>query len=163
MLRLTGQIRVHRDWWLVVHLDPELGRYYRQGFNWHNRFAGLEIGDMKWGPHISFVRKEIPPNLHLWQPLHEVDVEVDIQPIYRTNGRHLWFNVVCNQLLDIRERLGLERHRVDDPPFYGLHLTLGVLHRKSPDDQTELVMPWTLDNEDDWKPVPRPLDDPDED
>lgn len=139
MRKAWGQLRLHREFWLVIHPSDDLGRYYREGFNWHNRFNGLRLGDTKWGPHVSIVRNEIPPNIALWNLYHEQDIEFEYEPIYRTNGHHVWFNVCCDAALEIRRRLRLPRL-----PYYNLHLTIGCYHRRSKDDTTLLTIPPTL-------------------
>ena len=140
MLRTSvGQIRIHSDNWLVIHCESDLGRYYRSGFNWHNRYSEIVLSDTKWGPHVSIIRDEITPNPELWKPFHEQEIVFEYEPIYRTNGKHVWFNVNCNKALDIREKLGLPRF-----PAYNLHLTLGCYHKTGPEDATELILPLSL-------------------
>lgn len=136
MYKSVGQLRLHRDWWLVVHVCPELGRYYRCGFNRLNRFVGAEIGNTKWGPHISVVRKEEPIYWKRWDNYHEIDVEFEYEPIYRTDGKHVWLDISCDRLLEIREELGLKRL-----PHFSLHVTLGVYHKISEEDSTQIVIP----------------------
>ena len=136
MYKSIGQLRLHRDWWLVVHICPELGRYYRRGFNWWNRFAGGLVGDTKWGPHISVVRKEEPLYWKRWDSYHEIDIEFEYEAKYETDGKHLWLPISCERLLDIREELGLRRR-----PYYGLHATLGVYHKISENDPMRIIIP----------------------
>jgi len=139
MRRIAGQLRLHREYWLVAHIDPELGRYYREGFNRANRFVGVKVGDTHWGPHVSIVRNEEPPRLALWNLYHERDIEFYYEPVYKTNGKHIWFDVICDEMMRIRERLGLKQ-----PPFYNLHLTLGTYHRTSDADPTVIRIPPSL-------------------
>ena len=139
MYKSTGQLRLHQDWWLVLHACPELGRYYRRGFNLLNRFNGIKIGDTRWGPHISVVRGEEPLYWKRWDQYHEIDIEFEYNPIYQTDGKHVWFPIKCDRLLDIREELGLKRQ----PRFY-LHLTLGVYHKITEDDTTSIFIPENL-------------------
>jgi hypothetical protein len=156
VFKLNVQIRLHNEYWAVAHTCEELGRYYRAGFNWYNRFNGIRVGDMRWGPHISFIRGEEPTDFFEWNALHEKEIEVEIEPIYRTNGKHLWFNILSEQIFDLREKVGLKRYRYTHPPFNGLHLTLGTYHRKDENDNTQLVIPDSL-IEDDWLPLAREL------
>ncbi len=139
MFKSSGQIRIHREWWLVTHCCEDLAHYYVSVFNHANRFAGVKIGSTHWGPHISIVRNEEPFDKALWSLYHEQDIEFEYEPIYRTNGKHLWFDVKCDDMFRIRRRLGL-----DILPYYNLHLTLGTYHRSSDADPTVVKIPRSL-------------------
>jgi len=135
LFKSVGQIRIHRESWLAVHACTDLGRYYRKGFNWIHRFENFKIGDTKWGPHISIVRSEPSTNIDFLQTLHETEIEFEYEPVYRTNGRHVWFNVFCERAFEIRKTLLLP-----EPPIFNLHLTLGVYHREHENDMTQLTL-----------------------
>ena len=137
MFESVGQIVVHNDWWICIHVCPDLGRYYRMGFNWFSRFKGYGIGDTRWGPHISFVRGEMPTKLNIWQSLQNKEIRFFYEPEYCTNGYYVWFPVICDEAFDIRESLGLERVK----PNIKLHLTLGVYHREGPNDKLQIEVP----------------------
>lgn len=158
MRKSYGQLRLHREFWLVAHCCEELGRYYREGFNRANRFVGIKIGDTHWGPHISIVRNEEPQDKALWSLYHEQDIEFEYEPIYKTNGKHLWFDVQCDEMFKIRKRLGLE-----DRPFYNLHLTLGTYHRTGETDPTVIHIPRTLLVEGEVQEVTRGASDTEDD
>ena len=139
MFKSSGQIRIHREFWLVVHCCEDLARYYVNIFNWENRFNGLKIGSTHWGPHISIVRNEEPIDKALWSLYHEQEIEFEYEPIFRTNGKHLWFNVKCDEFFHIRKRLGLSLEA-----FYKWHITLGTYHRVGDTDTNAITIPRTL-------------------
>lgn len=136
MQKSVGQLRLHNDWWMILDVCPEFGRYYRQGFNILNRFVGIKIGDTQWGSHISVIRGEEPLYWKRWDSYHKVDVEFEYELIYETDGKHIWFPVQCDRLLDIREELGLNRR-----PHFSLHVTLGVYHKITEYDETRIIIP----------------------
>jgi hypothetical protein len=49
----------------------------------------------------------------------EIEFEYELQP--KTNGKHWWLRVICDDLKDIREEMGYIRDT-----GIGLHLTLGM-------------------------------------
>jgi hypothetical protein len=140
----VGQIRCHKDDWLVIHTCEDMGRYYRRVFNWSNRFSSNGVvGDTKWGPHISLVRGE-PHDPTWWQLYHLQEIEFEYNTVLRTNGKHLWFPVKCDEVYEIRKKLKLPPYPFPEEEYYGLHLTIGTYHRSSEDDPVELVIPKDL-------------------
>lgn len=106
-------------WWLIAECDPELGRYLRHLFTlgtWHTKKAHPPI----WGPHISVIRGEEPPDKSAWFRHTGQAVEFEFSPEMQETEGYLWMPVWCETLLDYREELGLPR--APDPP---LHLTVG--------------------------------------
>jgi hypothetical protein len=135
LLRSTGVLRyspelargaghTRRDggstwWWLIVDCDPELGRYLRHQFLLgHRRTRALQ--SPLWGPHISVIRGEVPPNVAAWKRLDGATVEFDYDPMVCETEGFVWCPVSCVQALSIREELGLARE-----PSPALHLTIG--------------------------------------
>jgi hypothetical protein len=60
-------------WWLIIEADPELGRYYLQMTNWEYR-SHFQLQKPAWGPHVTIVRGEEPPNIGFWNALTSVEV-----------------------------------------------------------------------------------------
>jgi hypothetical protein len=129
MFRSTGTLRyspkngtlgdLEGKWWCVLDCDEEIGRYYRSLFNWENR-ARFQILRPAWGAHISVISNEMPPNRDFWQDHEHEEFEFSYEPELMGNGEYWWIRIHCEQMLDLRERLGLKRE-----PFYPLHLTIG--------------------------------------
>ena len=106
-------------WWLIIDCDPELGRFLRHLFAVaHYRTQSLQ--PPLWGPHVSVIRGEKPPNPSKWGELNGATVELEYEPIMRETEGFVWCSVECPQALKIRESFELPRH--PEPP---LHLTIG--------------------------------------
>lgn len=106
-------------WWCVLDCDEEIGRYYRSLFNWENR-AKIKIMAPAWGSHISIIANEPPSNTDLWLADSGKQFKFSYDPALKSNGEYYWLDVFCEQMLELRERLGLKKE-----PFYPLHLTVG--------------------------------------
>lgn len=133
MLESFGRVSLH-NWWAVVHVDKELGKYYRHLFNYHHRFKQYKVGETHWGPHISFIRDEKPPRLDVWEGLSGREIKFKYKNLVRTNGKHIWLDVICEEFFDIRKDLGLSYLLPNCHP----HLTVGVYHKKTEDDDTTM-------------------------
>lgn len=106
-------------WWLIIDCDPELGRFLRHLFALgHYRTRTLQ--QPLWGPHMSVIRGEEPPNANAWGSANGVTVEFEYSPeLHETDG-YVWSPVECPEALAVREMLGLPR--TPEPP---LHLSVG--------------------------------------
>lgn len=124
--KLLGD-RASEKWWLVVDCDPELGKYYRHLF-WLGAYKTAKVFRPAWREHITVIRNEEPPNVSLWEKYagHQVQFQYNARP--QTNGDYWWLSVECDQLLEIREELGLPRQ-----PKIPLHLS--ICHGGTNDDQ----------------------------
>lgn len=136
--------KMFKPWWVIAVVDghngKDLGDYYRyllekrfglhvqtsytdKGVNVERTSIGLKLQLPAWGTHISVVRGE-PVDKRVWEnyksQYHDklVDFKYSISP--RTSGVHWWLNVKSEELLDLRELMGLPRN-----PKWSLHLTLG--------------------------------------
>ncbi|MBP3956555.1 hypothetical protein J8F10_14845 [Gemmata sp. G18] len=106
-------------WWLIIDCDPDLGRYLRHLFTvGHYRTRSLQ--QPLWGPHISVIRGNEPPDPAAWGQLDGAAVEFEYDSVVRETGGFVWCPVECPEALAVRETLGLPR--CPDPP---LHLTIG--------------------------------------
>ena len=109
-------------WWLVLDLDPELGRYFRH-LHHLATYRTQKLQRPAWETHISVIRDEEP--LDEFKPLwdkyagQEICFDYDMMNA-GSNDIYVWLPVVCETALDIRAELGLPRD-----PIYPLHLTVG--------------------------------------
>jgi len=106
-------------WWVVLDVDEEIGRYYRELYRL-NHYKTQVINRPAWGAHVSVVADEIPLNQTAWRKYDRKLINFDYLPQPLGNGKYVWLPVVCEELLDLREELGLKRN-----PYHPLHLTVG--------------------------------------
>ena len=107
------------EWWLIVKLDPDLGRYLRQLYRIESpAWAGLS--DPLWGPHVSIVQGEVPPNPQYWKDRGGETVSLEYEQAPQETDGYVYLPVTCEAALDYRELLGLPRS-----PKWPLHLTIG--------------------------------------
>lgn len=113
---LNATDAMFKKWWMIATVDGDFTEYYA----WHvNKRTGLLFQKPAWGAHISVIRGEEPLN-NKWMLHDGKEIVVQYDPDLRTNGEHWWANVKSEQLLDIREELGLTR--IGE---FGLHMTIG--------------------------------------
>jgi hypothetical protein len=82
----------------------------------------LDFVPPAWGPHISVTRGErvSKSKAGLRRSLKGRLIDFRYSPDLQFNGEYFWFWVQCDELLDLREQLGLRR-----TPKQRLHLTVG--------------------------------------
>lgn len=119
--QLLGADSVSESWWLVVDCDPDIGAYYRALYRLQHHDC-RKLLRPAWREHISVIRNEEPPEdrKYLWKKYDGQQVEFTFRQGVRTEGFYFWLDVDCDEVLNIREELGLPR----DPEF-PLHLTIG--------------------------------------
>lgn len=112
--------KAFEPFWALLDCDDELIDYYQW---WLNKAGiGINKGSL-WGAHITFIRGEEPPNQTLWGKYEGLAIEYRYSNYFRyDNGRHVWLDVYCPTLNEIREELGLKSLR-----SMSLHLTIGRL------------------------------------
>lgn len=116
--KLTGER--NEKWWLILDCDPGIGSYYRHLFK-AGHYGCKKLQAPSWAEHITVVRNEEPPIKNPWEKHDKKEVEFTYTTDYfGTDGIYVWLDVECEELLDIREALGLPRN-----PIYPLHLTIG--------------------------------------
>ncbi|KKN65750.1 hypothetical protein LCGC14_0478890 [marine sediment metagenome] len=114
-----GFIKPVEDWWLLLTCDPAVVHYYC----WLAKKWGIEIeAGSRHGPHISFVKGEYPKNKKLWFKLKGRSVNFEYSNYVRHNGYHVWLDVNCRELSEIRKELGLK-----EKPYHSFHFTIGRL------------------------------------
>lgn len=124
--KLNGSLQ-RRDggstkWWLVIDVDPEIGKYYRELY-YLSRYKVEKIQRPAWEAHISVIRDEPPLDKYkkLWEKYNGVQINFEYDPMKsKCDETYVWFPVKCDRALEIREELGLSRQ-----PFFPLHLTIG--------------------------------------
>ena len=116
-----GIFHVHRENWITIDVDPELSRYYLSLFNRSRPMLEGQIMPGAWKGHISVVRGEDIKNSEILSDINGKSVNFQYDHNIHWNGRHAYLSVECEEALDLREQLGLNR----EPPL-PLHLTVGV-------------------------------------
>jgi len=103
MFYSTGTLRYYNDpIKLIVEVDPDISRFY---YSLIPKY--IHANKQMFAPHISVVRKEIPPNMTAWNKYggHELDFEYD-NYIYN-DETYYWLNCYSKRLEEIRIELGL--------------------------------------------------------
>jgi len=98
---------------LVVEIDPEIAAFYRSLIPPHIHFS-----IPMYPPHISVIRREVPLNIELWNKYQGLDVSFEYDPYIFIGNLYIWLKVYSTELENIREELGLPRHRsgITRPP-----------------------------------------------
>ncbi len=120
----AGGGRVRRDgsttdWWLILQCEPDVGRYLRELYALDVRRT-RQLSDPLWGPHVSIVQNETPPDLAQWRALEGQPMTFDYLHPPQEIGEYVFYPVACAEALAYREALGLPRE-----PHWPLHLTFG--------------------------------------
>jgi len=111
-----------REWRMVVDADRAYAGVDNRKFKIEPKLALVgRVDPPAWGPHISIIRGERLPDSRAWRRYDGTVVRFSYNPELRYNDNHFWLDVQCNQLLDLREELGLRRE-----PRVQLHLTMAV-------------------------------------
>ena len=128
MFKSTGTIKTFDSGWVYISVCPELTRYYMSRFNKNKVLTDIQLMKPKEGGHITIVRgetSECPEKIKNKELLVEINnklIDFEYSNEVVGNGKHFWLDVKCNEALDTREKLGLDRE-----PYFTLHLTIGVI------------------------------------
>lgn len=107
------------DGWMILACEPDVGRYLRQLYALDaHRIRSL--ADPLWGPHVSIVQEDRPPDAPLWRALEGQPMTFEYHHPPQAFGPYVFYPVTCAEALDYREALGLPRE-----PQWPLHLTIG--------------------------------------
>ena len=106
-------------WWIIIECPNDIIHYYQ---NWIIKEIGTKLNKPLYGPHISVLRGEEPPQhkKYLWNKYHNEEITFFYEHNAQTNGVHWWLNVYCERLKEIRKELGLKAE-ID----FDFHLTIG--------------------------------------
>jgi hypothetical protein len=110
----------------LIEFDADIEEYYRyllkKRFGFNGGLATLR------GSHITFINDKVNENDVILQNNYQeiankyngqtIDFTIKLNEL-RSNGYYWWYNVICNEALNIREEIGLERI-----PYFGLHFTI---------------------------------------
>ena len=120
--------RAANPWWVILRCCDGLIGYHRRLVE---RRFGIRLNPPLFGAHISVVRGEEPPAPDAWRRHHGRAVTFRHTHKVFTNGEFWWLYVRSDDLVAVREELGL--------PGNGeyLHLTIG---RLPPEDFTGTVV-----------------------
>lgn len=121
---IRGESTIRRDggsteWWLIIDIDPELGRYLRAEYS-RSRYRMVQPQPPLWGTHVSVIRGEEPVEKSAWKKFDGEKVEVWYEWEVVQTREYLWLPVDCPRARVIREELGLS-----PDPTPTLHLTFG--------------------------------------
>lgn len=118
----------YEPWWAIVFTDQGIIDYYA----WHCKKKGIYLQKgSSYGAHVSFIRGEEPVNKEYWgQNIGELSFWYS-HTVRFDNNRHAWVDVWCDELIEIREKLGLppKPQRMVNGVWVpsGYHLTIGRL------------------------------------
>lgn len=99
---------------LIVLVDPEITRYYRSLIP---KWICPRLNQQMYAPHISVVRKELPPRMDLWGKYEGELIKFEYSNIIHQGGMYYWLNCYSQQLIEIRLELGLpEATSLTRPP-----------------------------------------------
>lgn len=111
------------DFWGLLLCDENILQYY----NWFLKKKGItiHIGSL-WGSHVTWNRGEAPRVLKNWGRYEGCSISLKYtHKLYSGRTGHVWLNVHCPDLNDLRDSLGLKPLRPRAP-----HLTIGRLKRR---------------------------------
>ena len=96
---IRGDSLVRRDgasteWWLILDIDPELGRYLRAEYS-RLRYRTVVPQPPLWGTHVSVIRGEEPPDETAWKKFDGERVEVRYAAGVFETKEYLWLPVAC--------------------------------------------------------------------
>lgn len=92
---------------LIVEVDPGIVSLYRALIPKYHK-----TNPQMYKPHISVVRKEVPPNMEHWGKYEGEIIEFEYSPHVHHGQVYWWLNCWSKRLEEIRQELGLP---VDSP------------------------------------------------
>lgn len=118
--KITGRIIYENGWYARCELPKALGFYLRK-LAWMQK-KSLRLMQPEGGTHITFVKRENPPNKEFWKKYDKMSCDV-LYNIEAGGNRdaYYWLDIKSEFIDFIRKELGL-------PPQarYPIHLTYGI-------------------------------------
>lgn len=109
---------------LIVEVDPGISSLYRALVPKY-----IELNPQRYAPHISVVRREVPPNLEAWGKYEGELVDFEYTSHIYNGKVYWWLNAFSERLEAIRVELGLpvssEYTRPPDGYMKCFHITIG--------------------------------------
>ena len=124
MFNCRGKLLYYPSWWLILKVDEDICRYYRNLIYFHNR--SIKLNSSKNGAHITVIagKYQHPDDEHklLWGKYEGEKIKFKYNSEIETNDEYFWVKIECKRIEDIRVELGL-------PPkiIYPWHLTIGKI------------------------------------
>lgn len=117
MYSITGVLRYYHTTCNLL-LGRDLADYYRALLPkaWYVKPPRTES-------HISVVRPFETPNMAFWRKYEQEKIAINYWLPVMSDGCYFWLNCSSVRLEEIREELGLERHRIGGV----FHITVGNL------------------------------------
>lgn len=104
--------------WCVAWMDKGLSLYYYSlipKYYYANR--------QKYQTHITVVRKDVEKaDMVSWRKYDGKVIKVTYSPVIQYSDRYFWLDAWSDDLIRLREELGLPGVR---PPFKAFHITVG--------------------------------------
>jgi hypothetical protein len=108
----------------MITVNDDMAAYY----SWYvQRRYGLKLNPPLRGTHVTFINDRItsPYLLDKYEMCKDKYegkiIEFTYDTDVRTNAEHWWLKVNSNDMLYIRDEIGIGK------PFFGLHLTIGIV------------------------------------
>lgn len=122
ILRIERSLSFEDCLWAYLECCPELGRYYRHVARFVD-YRFIRLMNPAWGSHVTILRREVPlqQEQELWKR-NGLVVPFRYKTPLRYTEKHVWLDVECEELLDLRTMVGLPRQ-----PEFALHITVGVM------------------------------------
>jgi hypothetical protein len=94
-----------QPYWMRAMTSTDFKRLY--AYFMFKKGVRLDIGS-QYGCHISVIKGEKPKHPELWKYMDKQWIEFKYEPCpYSDNNKHVWINVYSDELIHIREKLGL--------------------------------------------------------
>ena len=116
MFTSTGTLEYHDSGWLILKCCEDLARYYR------SQIKVKRLGPSRAGSHVTVINGTVEfENIDwsLWRKYDGKQVSFSYELEIKSACDYYWLTTYCEELLDIREELGLNRHLK-----HPLHLTI---------------------------------------
>jgi len=115
--------RIGQVFKLTVEVDPQLVAYARALVP-----KDVALNQQRYAPHVSVIRKEVPPWVGVWGAYEGLPIQFQYNPIVRNDEMYYWLEVFAPRLAAIRMELGLPASRAWTRPPDGadcFHCTIG--------------------------------------